>query len=532
MGELVPMNLAGVAPLQIEMYLTTGMAIFLLIIGGLAYMGWSRTSTIADFAIADAQLGPYVLGAAFAATFFSAATFVGFVGWSHMFGYSNLWIFMAVILASPLGLILYAKRVRNLNVDIKSLSLPDWLGGYYDSQLLRVGAALALWFNVFYIASQLTAGAQIFEVLLGWDYQVGLAFIVSLVTVYVFIGATWADVYTDAVQAVAMAIMGIIVFVSAFWIFGDGLTGTFSTITAELAAQNPNLVQPVNPESFIYYSAFAIFAVFFFEFVFVAQPQLFNKVLALEDPDDFRKMISTFVVLTFCFCLVYFAGLYYRVLNPDLSIADQTIFLYIEQYFPAAFAAFLGVVILSAVLSTTDGIYIVLATALANDIFLKFLVEEGHIEMEDDRAERVSQYIARASILLVGVLAVVVVLVPPPSLGVLIWIASGGIASATVAPIILGIFFPDFVTRKGAISALVIGLVGFTVKYGFFPNQSVLVDATYGVFLSTAVMVIISAVTTQEPGVAGGRQVAQDDDFDSGAPIASNIEAKGGESDD
>jgi len=48
--------------------------------------------------------------------------------------------------------------------------------------------------------------------LLGWNYEIGLAFIVTLVTLYVLAGASYADIYTDAVQAILMAILGIVVF--------------------------------------------------------------------------------------------------------------------------------------------------------------------------------------------------------------------------------------------------------------------------------------------------------------------------------
>jgi len=42
------------------------------------------------------------------------------------------------------------------------VSLPDWIGAYYNSQIMRVGVAIAVLFNFFYVGAQLTAGAQIF----------------------------------------------------------------------------------------------------------------------------------------------------------------------------------------------------------------------------------------------------------------------------------------------------------------------------------------------------------------------------------
>jgi sodium/pantothenate symporter len=487
---------------MLQTYLYIGLIIFIVVVIVLAYWGSTKTNTMADFAIAGETLGPYILGSAFAATFFSAATFVGYVGWSYEMGYSNLWKWLSLLAAGPISLIIFAKRVRTHNLHMRTVSLPDWLGAFYNSQFVRVGVAIGVMFNIIYIGAQLTAGAQIFEVLLGWDYIYGLIFITGLVTLYVMAGATYADVYTDAIQGVLMAFMGVFIFISVFWVFDWSAVETFPQMSAELEAIDPNLVSVVNTDSILFYSAFAIFAVFFMDFVFAAQPQLFNKVLALNDPGDLRKMIGTYVVLTLLFIVVVFAGFYMRILDPTLPLADQAIFVYVQDFFPAIVAAFLGIVILSAALSTTDGIYIVVSTAVANDIFLEFLVEEGHIEMEAERADRVSKYLAQVTTLFVGVIAFLIVLEPPALLGELIWVGISGVAAASVPPVMLGIYFPNFVTRKGACASVMAGLGGYPLIYFFTDIPSILVQGTYAVAFATIVMIVVSAVTEQEPGVA------------------------------
>lgn len=491
-------------PLQtaLETYLYGGTALFVVILAVLGYLGWRKTETISDFAIAGETLGPYVLGAAFAATFFSAATFVGYVAWAYDFGYSILWLYLSLISASPIALIVFAKRVRRTNIEMNTVSLPDWIGEFYDSQFLRVGIALALFFNLFYIAGQLAAGARIFETLLGWDYTTGLAVIAVLVTAYVMVGGTYADVYTDAVQAILMAIMGLTMFVSILFVFDWSAAEAFGQMTAELAAQDQSLVSILNPESVVFYSGFAILSIFILEFAFSAQPQLFNKVLALDDPNNLRKMIMTYIVLTLCFLAVIFGGFYLRILNPGVEAADEAIFVYTMEYFPAFIAAFLGLVVMSAAISTTDGLYVVLATALSNDIFHQFLVKEGYVEMDAERAEVVSRYVAQASVLLVSAISFLIVLSPPPYIAGLVWVGIAGVASATVAPVMVGIYFPNFVTRKGAHAALVAGIVGYIGIRLSTDIPSVFVEGTLGLILATVVMLVVSAATEQEENVA------------------------------
>lgn len=487
---------------EIAQLMTIGLGVFMLIALGLAIVGWFKTDTMSDFAIAGEKLGPIFLGAAFAATFYSAATFVGYVGWSYSFGMTNLWTGLIFISASPLALILFSKRVREINLRQKSLSLPDWIGDFYNSDIVRVGMALAVLFNIFYVAAQLAAGAYIFEQFLGWNYNDGLIFITAFVTIYVFIGGTFADVYTDAVQAVLMAVMGSAIFISALWVFEPTGISSFTHVVRQITLQNPSYDNLWHAGSSLYYSPFAIFAAFFLAFSFAAQPQLFNKVLALNDPKNLRTMIMTFMTLSVLFLGVIWGGLYLLALDVGLSSPDQAIYTYVVEFFPPLFAVFLGLVILAAALATTDGIYVVLSTAVANDIFKKVLVKRDIVELDPERADRVSRYIAQATVIVVGVIAYYIVLNPPASVAVMVWVGIGGVASASVAPVLIGIYFPNFVTRKAAITAMIGGLVSYLMMTLWMDIRSVFVQGTLGVLVGGSIMVLVSALTAQEIGVA------------------------------
>lgn len=267
---------------NVQLLMWIGLSIYLVALLYLGYIGYQRTKSVADFAIAGESLGPITLGLAFSATFFSSSTFLGYPGWAYQWGFSSLWIFLTIIFASSIGLIAVAKRARRLNIKQRSLSLADWLGDRYNSDFVRVGAALISLFNVFYITAQLAAGAWIFNVLLGTPYHLGLALIAIIVMVYVFAGGSFSDVYTDVVQAVLMAMMGVVVFLSIFWMFPGGLTEGFTHISNTLAQRDPNLVSPIHPDSIAFYSIPAIVGAFIIQFAFSNQPQLFNKVLALK----------------------------------------------------------------------------------------------------------------------------------------------------------------------------------------------------------------------------------------------------------
>src|SRR5690625_462549 len=153
------------------------LVIFILVMAVVIVIATKRTKTIDDFAISGANLGPVVLGLSFAATVMSAATFMGYPGYSYAWGYSNLWLYLSLSVATPLGFLTVGKVIRRINIKQMSLSLPDWLGDYYNSDFIRVGSGLIMLFNIFYIAAQFSAGAQIFEKIVGTSYGVGLVII-------------------------------------------------------------------------------------------------------------------------------------------------------------------------------------------------------------------------------------------------------------------------------------------------------------------------------------------------------------------
>lgn len=482
---------------EIQVYMTIGLGLFLVALLVLGLAAYKKTTTMADFAIAGAKIGPVTLGLAFAATFFSAATFVGYTGWAYNWGLSTLWIFLTLIFASPMGLILVAKRARDMNTAQGSLSLPDWLGDRYNSDFVRVAVALITLFNLFYIAAQFSAGALVFNQLLGIPYTVGLIVIAVIVVAYTYGGGSFADIYTDAFQAVLMVVMGLLVFVSGFWVFQDGFTGVMETVTRSLAEQGPEMVAPINPDSGIFYSVQAVIGAFVIQFAFAMQPQLFNKVLALEKPQDMAKMIGVYVAAAVCFLVVIFGGLYAAAVVPGLDNPDSAIFEYALIAFPTVVVALLGVVVLAAAMSTSDGIFVVISTSIANDIYAKFLVPRGFVKTAPEKVDANALKISRIVTLLTGVAATLLVVEPPAFIGTFIWIGISGVAAGTLGPLLVGLFLPRLADATAAKVSVVGGLGSYLVILVWDFEESVLAAGAWAVLVGVATMLVASLVLTR-----------------------------------
>lgn len=448
---------------MVSTWLWIQFTLFMLIMVGVSIYAARKTKTMEDFAISGASLGPYVLGLSLAATLFSAATFMGYPGYSYAWGFSNLWLYLAIFISAPLGFITIAKTVHKQNDFQNSLSLPDWLGDYYNSDFLRVGSGLIMLFNLFYIAAQFSAGAQIFQNMLGVNYLTGLIAIAVIVVGYVYVGGSYADVYTDAVQAVMMAVTGVIVFISGIIFFGDGsITSALKNVSDNLAEQDGKLLQVFNPDS-NYYAFSAVIGLLIIQFSFSAQPQLFNKVLSLKRRRDLRKMIIVYIVAAAMCLFVLFGGLYARVAVPGLEAADLALLEYVAWGFPAVLAAFVAVVILAAALSTTDGLFVVMSTVFANDIFKKVLVKRNIIKVKEENVDKIALKISRIAVLGVGVVAALLVLNPPSFLADLMWVGISGVSAGTLGPIMYAVFGKKKASPRAAEGSMIIGMTAYLI---------------------------------------------------------------------
>ena len=482
---------------ELEIYIWTGATLFIALMLALGFFSSRKMKSVSDFAIGGGKLGPYLLGLSFAATYLSAAAFLGYPGWSYEWGYSNLWLFLAIMGGGPIGALMVAKKVRKINTSQKSLSLSDWLGDFYHSDILRVGTGIILLFNIFYIAAQFVAGARIFEYLLGISYTQALILNAAIVIIYVFVGGTLADVYTDAIQVLLMAIAGIVVFVSGIVLFWQGsLADTFTEITSNLKAQDPNLTYVFNPDSAYFDSITAVIGAILIQWAFaVSAPHLFNKVLGLNKEKDVGKMILVYVITMICCVFVFFGGIYSRVaLGDTIEMSDMALMEYIVQVFPAILAAFMVVVILAAALSTTDGLFVSISTIFANDFFLKVLVRRGIVQANHEQAERIALKISRLSVIGIGLLAFLIVLKPPQYMGDIMWIGISGVAAGTVGPVLYAIYGKKKASPRAAELSMVIGLLSYLVLYFSGIETSTMAAGAWATLIGIGVMFFLAKI--------------------------------------
>jgi Na+/proline symporter len=467
------------------MWMIIGLSLYFLFVVFVGVIGAKKIKSASDFALAGNSMGPIPLGLAFSASFFSAATFQGYVGFMYAWGQTSLWIFLAIFGASTLGFIAIAKGVREGTENLKVETMADWLATSYKSDVLRCIVAVTFLLQIFYVAGQFSAGASVISGMIdGVSYKTALYGLAIVTALYVTLGGLFADVYTSIGQMTIMMFCGVFIFFSGWAVFSGGLTEASVTI----AAENPYFIAVTNPNSLHMYSYATIFGVLFVEFAFAGQPQLLNKIMALKNPKDMRKMIITWMVAAFCCLLVMFGGVYMRALNPALANADSALIEYSKLFHPVI-SMLISVAIIAALMSTACGLTIVMTTCLATDVFKKTLVHHGIIKMSAEKAEKVTFTLTRIFPSILVAISLYLVLNPPAFMGVMVWIGISGVASATLAPLMVAILFPQFKSVTAAICAAVCGLAFYIYAYLISGmEKSVMAAGAWGVIVSFVVM--------------------------------------------
>lgn len=446
--------------------------------------GSVHSGSMKGFALARGKVRPSIVGLSFGASYASANLFLGVPGWAYTYGLSTLWYTIGCFGITWLGLLLFTKTFwRYGQKNGGSLTLPQWLGNRYNSKTLQVLVALLVLFNIYYIVGQNVGLATMFETVIGIPYLWGIAIGVGITIVYVSLGGAFAQIVSDGIQGTAMAVVSILLFVSLLWTIGGGWN-VFGTLQTELRAIDPALVAPLSAGG-PFYSGFAILSIQWLLFSFVLLPHLMNKVLTVEKEEDLRTFtltagISLFVLSVFS----VFAGLAARVILPGLSSADSAIPAYIMEAFPVFLIALMVMGLISAILSTTDSLYLGITNSIGNDLYKVLAVPllYKNKKMTEQELDGKVLKASKVSLIFIGLVSLYMSFRRPDSLALLTSFGTSAIISGIVAPISLGYFWKH-ANKSGAIASVVSG----ASCYMFLTSTGTVEHVFQAMFFSSAI---------------------------------------------
>jgi SSS family transporter len=451
-----------------------------------------KSRSRADYFIARGKLGPATVGISYSATQISGSSYMGGVGVERALGYNVSPSGVSSAAAPWFTYILLGTRLRRIASRLQSVTLADVLQArFYSGAVGGVATAIMLIAFVPLIAAQLKAAANVFEVLLGMPYWIGLLGFGGAVILYTVLGGMLAVAWTDLIQGLIMitgfAILAPVAVTAA---------GGFTEMHRQYGQFNPDGLSLMGKLPALW--VISDFLVWGF-FQIGGAPAAVTRFLIPEDDKTLKGAMAYSVFFqSFIYVCATLIAIASGVLIPEIAKPDLTLPTLVAKLLPPLFGGIIIAAVLSAIMSTLSGILLVSGSLMVENVYVKLAGRS--IEAREGLR------VARLTTFLIGALALAVAFRPPAAIFWIVTMAFSFMASAFTFPFLLGLWWPR-ATREGALAAIVGGAAACVVwyalgyhRYGTLENWiGGIWPALLGPMVSLALMVSVSKLTSPPP---------------------------------
>ncbi len=426
-----------------------------------------------DFATARGSYGPFFLALAFAASTASGATFLGSPALGYEWGMAAQWSNFLYPVGVYFGVLISMRLIATSGNRFGNRSIPEYLGDRYQSEGIRVLVSLLSLVLFFYLAGQLVSGVVMFQLMLGLDINWALIITTAVLLFYVVLGGAHADILTDGVQGGMMLILSVVVIIMTF--MAVGIDGGFSGMLDNLGAQDPALLTPLNDNTPLYHSWWSIFVIAFAHLPLGLLPHLGNKLWALKGDGDRMQFVKLAAIFGLMLGMLGLGGLLARAhfgdsLYLDGANPNQALPMLFIELFPTWLAALIGIGVLSAIMSTADGLVVSSSQIVANDIYRRTIVPITKPDLTEDELDHRVLNISRISTVVILLLCMGMAWsLKDTNVALIVWIGVGGMMAAFAGPLVVGALWQG-VTRAGAYAGLIAGFGVFIVLHAQLIN--------------------------------------------------------------
>lgn len=439
-----------------------------------------------EYFTASRSLGGIVLAFTLVATYGSVSSFVSGPGvaWDLGFG----WVAFAApqIITGFLLLGIAGKKLAVLARKTEALTIIDILRARYNSTLLSIVLSLVLLvFFTAMVVGQFIGGAQIFAAISGCDYKTGLLLFATVTVIYTSSGFR-AVVLTDAVCAVLM-LTGMFMLGWCILREGGGLSKIMQTI-AVIRPGEDGISASFKPDSggalpyTLLLSAWLLVG-----FCTLGLPQSMVRCLSYRSSADLSQaMLVATIVCGALMIGMTLLGVLARGVIKEVppggtdAVLPQLIVNYMNPW--AAGLTIIGP--LAATMSTVSSLLISASSAVTRDLWLEL---KDRIKMP--AAPRLWGRRAQTTgiTLCLGAVSILLALYPQ---SIVVWVnlfAFGGLESAFMWPLILGLFWSRM-NARGALWGICMGLGLYTLAmaagFSFRGWHNILIGTAAGFIFS------------------------------------------------
>ncbi|MEL6631388.1 MAG: sodium:solute symporter [Bacteroidota bacterium] len=457
-----------------EVKILTTWALIVVYVGVVLYFvirGAKKTQSMKDYAVGNIAFSPVAVALSLAASITSAATFIINPGFVAIYGWSAVVAYAIVLpLAAMLSLIIFTKGFRKFGQSIQALTMAQWIGTRYQSKYYALFFAFLSLLLLTFIVLICVGITKVLATSLDANETYVLLGVVVFIFGYMAFSGANSMVYTNMIQASIMIVVALILLTSGYEHFSEGVRG----FIGKLEALDTRLTSSLFPESPLFRDYFeVIFCQIVIGIAVICQPHIITKSLFLKEDKDVNKYLTWGIVVEFLFFSVVFAGLYARLEFPDLTFQgeklamDSIIPTYVVQEFPVILGLIVVLGLISAGVSTLEGLIQSLSTTITSDILDAHL---GKQLFNGPKGEAKKMLTNRIIIGFLGVLAFLFSYnqLMNPNLSVAIFAQNGVYAyfSAAFVPVLLGTFTQNTPLIAPVGASLTAVIVHFSVYYG------------------------------------------------------------------
>jgi SSS family transporter len=456
-----------------------------------------------DFLCAGRNLGFWTFTLLVVASICSGMTILGVAGLGYTTGWPSIWEQIFVPLSASVCILFFGTKIHAIAAKTGYVTVQDYLAHrFYSPKGIRgVSAIIGTLISVIYLVGQYISISIVLSWLFKIPYEWALVIGAVIVMGYTVLGGLYAIGMASLFQGI-MILAGVLL-VAPFVIIAAGGMTHINTVLASIDVNMVNLWYPqVHPPYAKYAFLTPEYLVSFFfmlTFGLAAAPHVVNNIMAARDTNYFKwSPLAAFVVYAVIMYLCKITGFAARVMVNDKIIALPTgvanppdySFIVASQYvFPSFFAPLVAIIVLSAVMSTTDRLMLTIGSYVSWDVYKQFINKNA--------SENSITMLSRAAILLSTVITLYLAWSNPPELlAWLIWMAIGVMLATFVVPLFGGLYWRR-ATREGALASMIVGLiaVSYFSYYAKFIAPMPMHPSIYGFVASILAMVIVSLMT-------------------------------------
>ncbi|HHF98945.1 MAG TPA: sodium:solute symporter family protein [Candidatus Aerophobetes bacterium] len=471
--------------------------IYLMIILGIGAWASKKIKTAEDYVVAGRSLGFWMFTILIIASCTSGMTLLGVAGLGYIGGWPTIWEQIFVPLSCAICILVYGTKLHKVGQEKKYMTIQDYFSHrFYSPRAMRAVSGIAVLItSAIYLVGQYRAISIVLTRLLGITHLQALLIGAGIVMVYVIMGGLYAVAWTTLIQGLIL-IIGVLCTAPFVILFAGG----FTHINKVLGEIDPNYLKLAFPQQHPPYASYAFLTpAFIVSFFFLlamglgSAPHIVNNVLTAKKREYYRwAPLAAFAIYVVIMYLIKMVGFAARVMVEEgvLSVShpDYSFIASVEHIMPSPVWALFGVVILAAVMSTTDRLLLTIGSCVGWDIYKSLINPHA--------SDKKVNMISRVSVAGFAIITVIMAIRPPALLAWLIWMGIGIMLACFVTPLLFGLYWKR-ATREGGILSMLIGLVSAVIFGAIhqFIAPLPMHFSFYAFVISVITMVVVSMFT-------------------------------------